>query len=470
MYVISSPHLIQQVHKNPKTLQFGPAASKATARVCGCSEETINILMTNIDLSQGNQSFVNDVTKAIHAALAPGAINYMNRAMAENMSRALDGLHTNDGSSKIKLWQWLQHAITLATSYAAYGPKNPFEDTDVENAFWLVHGIPHSCNTVANDDARMISIADYVFNPRDFKDGILLLLLDIVPSLTAPKAYQGRDVYVTAFEKYFRNGDHENASAVVKARDLFWRTYKLPFKEIARFEIAFSFGILANTVPATFWMLYHVFTRPEILFALQKELHWVLRTTIDFESGVRQHTLNITKLKSECPLLLATFQEALRLYASGSSTRMVLIDTLLNDQYLLRAGSIIQMPAAVVHANPAFWGADADNFNPYRFLRSDSGEKQHPAAFQAWGGGHSLCPGRHFASTEILAVVAVFVLRYELDPVDGVWPLVESKGNLVSGITDPKRDIEVYVSTRKGFEGDVWAYEISDSTNVTATE
>jgi len=67
-------------------------------------------------------------------------------------------------------------------------------------------------------------------------------------------------------------------------------------------------------------------------------------------------------------------------------------------------------------------------------------------------------------------VVAMFVVRYELEPVDRVWPLVESKGNLVSGITDPKRDVEVYVSTRKGFEGDVWAYEISDSTNVTATE
>lgn len=466
MYVVNSPHLIQQVHKNPKALQFWPAASKATARICGCSKDTINILMTNIDLSQGNQNFRNDTTKAIHAALATGAIDYMNRAMAENMSRALDGLHTKDASSKIRLWQWIQHAITLATSYAAYGPKNPFEDTDVENAFWLVHGISYSCNNVANDDVRRTSMADYVSNPRDFKDGILLLLLDIVPSLTARKAYQGRDIYVAAFEKYFRNRDHENASAVVKARDVFWRKYKLPCKEIARFEIAFSFGILANTVPATFWTLYHVFTRPYILSALQKELDRVLCTTIDPEGGVRQHTLDITKLKTECPLLLAAFQEALRLYASGSSTRMVLKDTILNDQYLLKAGSIIQMPAAVVHADPTFWGPDTNDFDPDRFLFR---EKQHPAAFQAWGGGHSLCPGRHFASTEILAVVAMFVLRYEMEPVGGLW-LVESKGNLVSAITDPRRDVEVFVSTRKGFEGDVWAYEISDSMNITATE
>jgi len=217
-------------------------------------------------------------------------------------------------------------------------------------------------------------------------------------------------------------------------------------------------------------MLYHVFTRPDILSALQKELHRVLRTTNNHENGVRQHSLDITKLKTKCPLLLAAFQEALRLYASGSSTRMVLKDTLLNKQYLLKAGHIIQMPAAVVHADHAFWGPNTDAFNPDRFLKPDGREKQHPAAFQAWGGGHSLCPGRHFASIEILAVVAMFVVRYELEPVDGAWPLVESKGNLVSGITDPNRDVEVYVSTRKGFEGDVWAYEISDSTSVTATD
>ena len=391
----------------------------------------------------------------------------MNRAMAENMPRALDGLNTKDGSSKINLWQWLQHAITLATTYAAYGPKNPFEDTDVENAFWLVRGISYACHTVADDEVRTMSVADCISNLRDFKDGILLLLLDIVPSLTARKAYRGRNLYVTAFEKYFRNRDHENASTVVKARDVFWHQYKLPSKEIARFEIAFCFGILANTVPATFWMLYHVFTRPDILSALQKELHRVLRTTNTHKSGIRQHSLDITKLKTECPLLLAAFRESLRLYASGSSTRMVLKDTLLNDQYLLKAGSIIQMPAAAVHADPAFWGPDTDDFNPNRFL---SKVKQHPAAFQAWGGGLSLCPGRHFASTEILATAAMFVLRYEMDPVGGVWPLVESKGNLVSAITDPKRDVEVFVSTRKGFEGDLWAYEISGSTTVTAMD
>lgn len=290
-------------------------------------------------------------------------------------------------------------------------------------------------------------------------------MLGIVPSLMARKAYQGRDVYVTAFEKYFRNRDHEHASAVVRARDMFWRKYQLPFEDIARFEIAFAFGILANTVPATFWMLYHVFSRPDILSTLRTELHRVLRTTIDTESGVRRHTLDITKLKAERPLLLAASQESLRLYASGASTRVVLKDTLLNDQYLLKAGSIIQMPAAAVHADPAFWGPDTSDFNPDRFLRSG---KQHPAAFQAWGGGHSLCPGRHFATTEILATVAMFVLRYEMEPVGGVWPLVESKGNLVSAITDPKRDVEVFVRARKGFEGDVWAYEISNPPDITA--
>jgi len=73
---------------------------------------------------------------------------------------------------------------------------------------------------------------------------------------------------------------------VVNARNAVWHEYKLPFNEIARFEIAFSFGILANTVPASFWMLYHVFSSPSLFFALQKELDQALRTTNNHDIGV----------------------------------------------------------------------------------------------------------------------------------------------------------------------------------------
>lgn len=51
---------------------------------------------------------------------------------------------------------------------------------------------------------------------------------------------------------------------------------------------------------------------------------------------------------------------------------MVLKDMLPADQYLLKAGHIIQMHAAVVHADPAFWDPETDDFNPNRSLNPDS--------------------------------------------------------------------------------------------------
>lgn len=46
---------------------------------------------------------------------------------------------------------------------------------------------------VANDDIRIISVADYNSNPRNLEDDILLLLHAMVPLLTARKAYRGRN-------------------------------------------------------------------------------------------------------------------------------------------------------------------------------------------------------------------------------------------------------------------------------------
>lgn len=44
------------------------------------------------------------------------------------------------------------------------------------------------------------------------------------------------------------------------------------------------------------------------------------------------------------------------------------------------------------------------------------------ASFRAFGGGETLCPGRHFASSTILAVVAIVVLRFDITPVSGRFP------------------------------------------------
>lgn len=87
----------------------------------------------------------------------------------------------------------------------------------------------------------------------------------------------------------------------------------------------------------------------------------------------------------------------------------------------------------------------------------------HPAAFRAFGGGATLCPGRFFATTEIVSVVAMFLLRFGLAPGAGGTSLVlptRVESSLTTSIQAPVEDVTVRVSGRRGREwrGGRWAF------------
>jgi len=137
MYIVNSPELIMSVQRNSKTLQFAPFASQFLVRICGLSSKAVQILRTNIDLREGDWGLYQDSLKAIHAALAPGAgLDHMSRLMLESVSGSLEDLNTKGTRRRISLAQWLRHELTLATSDAVYGPQNPLQDREVEDAFW----------------------------------------------------------------------------------------------------------------------------------------------------------------------------------------------------------------------------------------------------------------------------------------------------------------------------------------------
>lgn len=79
------------------------------------------------------------------------------------------------------------------------------------------------------------------------------------------------------------------------------------------------------------------------------------------------------------------------------------------------------MPSAVQHINQSGWGDMVNEFNHARF---PPGNKcVSPVAFRELGGGTMLCPGGHFASTEILIFSALPILWFNLYPVGGKWTL-----------------------------------------------
>lgn len=148
----------------------------------------------------------------------------------------------------------------------------------------------------------------------------------------------------------------------------------------------------------------------------------------------------------------------------ANSVRVVREDHFLDDEYLLKKGGLIMMSACPQHSNPVIWGKHVDQFNYSRCVNSKSaaGGKRRAAAFRGFGGGVTLCPVRHFATSEILLLATLLLLRFDLKPVegtkDGSWGPAPSTGSVSQSeaMDQPDEDVEVELILRADVEGKRW--------------
>ncbi|KAJ3577445.1 hypothetical protein NPX13_g3121 [Xylaria arbuscula] len=240
----------------------------------------------------------------------------------------------------------------------------------------------------------------------------------------------------------------------------------VPLEDIARYEVGGSIAVLVNTAPAAFWTLLLLHSHPGLLNDIRSEVDACTKTAT--ENGNTIKALDVTTLKESCPLLLSSYQEVLRYRSMGTSVREVMEDTYL-DQWLLKKGAMLQMPSRVIHQDGSLWGDDVDEYNPGRFLPEQKKNRPRDVCFRAFGGGKTLCPGRHFATNEILAVVATFIARFDMKPVEGEWKIPTAKNtNVAAVVMQPDYDVDVEIKTREGFEDIKWVINLQTSENIFA--
>jgi cytochrome P450 len=283
-----------------------------------------------------------------------------------------------------------------------------------------------------------------------------MLLINIMPSITAREAYAGRERLVAALADYLEADKYKTGSKIVQERVTLALQHGWTLRATARSELSFLFAGIVNTTTSTFWILLQLFADPELLRAVRGEIAAVLTNDGDGDAT----TLAIEDLKNKCPVLGAVYRECLRLNSDNNSVRVVKESTLLADRWFLAKGAVVQIAGGVIHADAAIWGPDVDTFDPKRFLGQQAGdigkERQvHPAAFRAFGGGKTLCPGRHFAMNEILSFVALVVLQLDITGF-GVGGKIEvprkNDAVLPVHILEPVQPVFVSIRPREGGE------------------
>lgn len=274
------------------------------------------------------------------------------------------------------------------------------------------------------------------------------MMIGFYPQVVARKAYQGQQRVSKAFKAYYDAGLDKNANQFIKGRARVARDHNLDNTILGIFEIAMCFAPVTNVVPTVFWMLSYIYSDADLLQALREEV------------AILGNPLDITKLHS-CPLLISAFQETQRLKQHGNAVRFVTADTLLGG-YLLKEGSIIQIPSAVLNTASSTWGPDSRAFNPRRFLDLDD-KKAREQGFIPFGGGKHLCPGRHLAFTETLGFVAAFVLGFDMEGAQIIGTRTHKMG---FGARKPNGDLKVSIIRREGFETANWSFNVGAEKDV----
>jgi cytochrome P450 len=119
--------------------------------------------------------------------------------------------------------------------------------------------------------------------------------------------------------------------------------------------------------------------------------------------------------------------ESLRLYGpvtvlpkfTEDSSQQLTIDSKL---YVIPPRTYVIVNVAGVHTNPSYWGPDALEFRPDRFITStgkvDEEDLLQPPSgnFIPWAAGQRVCPGKKFAQVEFVAVIARLFMKHRVSP------------------------------------------------------
>ena len=459
IYLVSSPEWAQAIHKAHKSVYFNTLVAQAMKRLFLMDDDAMNIINQNLNAEDGTRGgCMNEIHDMMYATLAPGQfLDDLNKCILEMVLPDVNSL-ARGGPTEIKLWHWLRHSFSIASTAAIWGPRNPFVlYPAVEPAFW------------------------------EFEANAMPLTMVPYPQIFASKGWKARQLLFDTFEEYVEKGGYDDleTSQLIKNRAaILMGRYKLSKRMYAWGEVSLLFGALLNTIPTAFWLISWIFEDAGLLRDIRAEVDNCISSS---SSNANTRVINAMKLRTSCPLFSSAFRETLRLVGSVNINRFVAEDTSVTNSstgetYLLKKDSIIQIASNVIHARP-FWGDDAAAFNPRRFMstsekaRNEAGSGKPPdpaapfrredgriysSAFRSFGGGNNICPGRHFAQTEILGLVSLFVAGFEIQGVgtSGYKMPPHEDYKLMLGVVKPGKDVDVVVSRRKDYEDVEWAFEM----------
>lgn len=113
-------------------------------------------------------------------------------------------------------------------------------------------------------------------------------------------------------------------------------------------------ALISNYAGIAFWTVYHVLSRPGLLEAVRDEAE---KAVVRGEKE-GDYTLDVSVLRTSCPLLVSVLQETQRLKTTVANIREVISDTSISaggKDYMLKKGNYVQLHCPPVLHSKELW-------------------------------------------------------------------------------------------------------------------
>ncbi|KAK6854936.1 cytochrome p450 [Apiospora arundinis] len=425
-YVITKAEDVGQVYRNTQTLSY-EIFVQSMMRILGNSDSAIKAMFT--PLPKDKAGFPNPQGKAlgilfrqmhIHQLFPGENLTFLEHRFYDFFDQHLTleklretssyASHTSPGSITVPLVQWCSDYFIKGGQAAYFGPRLAEIDPTLTDAFLVF------------DELSYQVIYQY-------------------PTFLARKMQASRRRVLSGLKQYLQLPQDQRAEDAwfVKAMETEMRALNMSDDDMAIATMTIYWAINTNSRKAAFWLMAYLLQKPSLIDVVRQETEPLFRAdgTFDFD-----------RLHGAVPQLDAMWNEMLRLASFAASVRYITEDTVVGATRL-RKGHRLIVPYRQLHMEEAIFGAPVNEFRHERFLESPrlaQGNSFHP-----FGGGATMCPGRHVAKRAVFIFVAMVLHRFDVKLAEGQQMLRPDLTKPVPGLMSPKEgdDMMVVLTPRK---------------------
>ncbi|KAL8672925.1 MAG: hypothetical protein Q9168_002631 [Polycauliona sp. 1 TL-2023] len=450
-YVVSGPEAVATYFKESRDLSTTSRSLAIMVNAFGCPQNMVHLFKPHQpSADSSNKGDGENIEQLIHRAVKSGLsgahLDALTSRYQQNLAAAIEGSHSFDEAWKElpDLNSFVEKRVFEAAVQSMFGTHMLSLNPTLADDFWAFN--------------RVI--------------GTLFMGL---PMWLSPAAYRARDKMLRNIRKWQRHA--EEHCSIEKLGDVDWEPYYgskfirerqglLDKRGImdptarAAENFAFMWATNSNSVPAATWFLYEILQDPK----LQKRVRSIISPTalhpvLEDTTRERVPTFDTPKLCSDA-LLQSLYAETLRLRVAVLVVREPARDNFSFRGWHIKKNEVLSISTRTEAMNQDIWntGDDqdlhpldtiwADRFiidpedpssGPLRLPKERRNKPRVPAihvngqadarkpyfsmdglsaSWIPYGGGTSLCPGRHFAKQEIITTAAIMLEAYDFELMD----------------------------------------------------